>query len=1100
MSNPGQGVIAVVGGIVGFVVGGPTGAAWGFQLGMAGGSALFPTQLPGVTGPQLTDERTTTSEVGADIPDCWGMMTVGGNVIYKTADIRKVVTSEESGGKGGPQQTVSTNHYYQTIAVRLARGLQKGVLAIFENGDLKYDVRPQREDETTEEWEARAEASQAYAQTFQFYPGDEEQLPDPTIEAELGVGTVPAWRGTCYLVFPQREIRQDQGFRHPSFLFLIYNTLAVDECEQRVRYANEVLHPWLAGNDPRNPLNAHVYHAGALGSLPAGGYDTAAAAIEVLYAPSGSCSAQKIASHYITWHTDNDIWSGLFGIDANTFDSPGLKLQYGGEALDAIVRVDDFGDIPGTHPACRAMGLLASHDTVLFYQGDATHVSEEVNIYSRQAGCGIGAFLDAGDYTECVLPFPVFRTGAMWAISVHRKPVAPINPCDDVGALPSEINGYCLIDGEYTQATPWVLVLSTDFSPARTFKVLRKYGVNISAENIYPLGPCVGSNEANYSNAGFWTAAYNAAVVAGDMPAGLVYNTHYPQTQGYAYQRTFNVCTVKPGPVSLARIVRDVCLDCGLTEDQFDVADLEEIYVHGYRRARMCPGRAVIDPLRSAGFFDIVESAGKLKFITRGKEPVMELTEEDLGARAPDGARAPLMTTEMIEDTELPKRLIMRYIAPSRDYETGEQPSPERQITRAKNEMKVDVPIALEDDQAAQCAEVIWADLWSSRWTHRTQLGRKHLALEPADVILAPVEDRLQRLRVVSFLDSLPMIRRTELVRDDAGSYVSTAIGQAPPRPPATIRIYGPTELILLDLPALRDTDDDPGLYVAARRISGNHWLGAAIYRSADGGATFAEVGSITSEAIDGELVDALPAGTTATWDGVNEIIVDLNRGELSSASETSVLAGTANAAVVGAPGRWELVQWLDAEQVAEKRYRLTNLLRGRRGTEHFVGTSVAGDRFVLLMNVVRLPATLADRGAERIYRGISFNTPSTTGINQTYYGNAQALVPFSPVDIAGEREGGDLTITWTRRGRLGQEAPDGADIALSEESEAYEVDIIDGTSSAVVRTLAVTTPTAVYTAAQQVDDWGTPPAEVEVRIYQISATVGRGTPGEATL
>ena len=51
-----------------------------------------------------------------------------------------------------------------------------------------------------------------------------------------------------------------------------------------------------------------------------------------------------------------------------------------------------------------------------------------------------------------------------------------------------------------------------------------------------------------------------------------------------------------------------------------------------------------------------------------------------------------------------------------------------------------------------------------------------------------------------------------------------------------------------------------------------------------------------------------------------------------------------------------------------------------------------------------------------------------------------------------------------------------------------------------VVRTVATTTATVTYSAADQTSDGITPGDPVDVRIYQISATVGRGYPLEDTL
>jgi len=101
---------------------------------------------------------------------------------------------------------------------------------------------------------------------------------------------------------------------------------------------------------------------------------------------------------------------------------------------------------------------------------------------------------------------------------------------------------------------------------------------------------------------------------------------------------------------------------------------------------------------------------------------------------------------------------------------------------------------------------------------------------------------------------------------------------------------------------------------------------------------------------------------------------------------------------------------------------------------------------------------------------------------------------------VRGVRNGtGDLAITWIRRTRFGGAWADGADVPLNEESERYEVDILDGTG-AVRRTIAATAPAATCTAAQQTADFGSPQAAIALKVYQLSAVVGRGRPAAATL
>mgnify|MGYP000322962677 CR=1 FL=1 len=67
--------------------------------------------------------------------------------------------------------------------------------------------------------------------------------------------------------------------------------------------------------------------------------------------------------------------------------------------------------------------------------------------------------------------------------------------------------------------------------------------------------------------------------------------------------------------------------------------------------------------------------------------------------------------------------------------------------------------------------------------------------------------------------------------------------------------------------------------------------------------------------------------------------------------------------------------------------------------------------------------------------------------------------------------------------------------VPLGEDSEEYELEVYDGAGYAtVLRTLTgLATPEATYTAAQQTTDFGAPQSTVYVRVYQISAAIGRG-------
>lgn len=545
---------------------------------------------------------------------------------------------------------------------------------------------------------------------------------------------------------------------------------------------------------------------------------------------------------------------------------------------------------------------------------------------------------------------------------------------------------------------------------------------------------------------------------------------------------------------ALSEIVADICARAGIPAEQIDVSDLEGVEVDGYVLTRETAGLPALSPLRVVGAFDIVDQGDKLVFVRRGGAPAATIAEDELGARYDGEEPRPLVTTTKAQDVELPRQIRLRYPSIARDYEIGEQLSPQRLGTDAVNEITVDCPVIMTDDQAARVVEVLFREAWESRYQHEFTLGPDRHAIEPSDVLLLPVDGRLRRVRVQSIDDQGLQVRRVVAVRDSDGSYVSTAVADAPHRPPSTIPQTAGTEVVFLDLPALLEQHNDAGFYAAAFRDGEGSWPGARLYKSADGTA-FSSILLFRAEAIVGTVVSAPSSGDTDDWDDDGEYVIELERGQLESLSDAAVLAG-GNAAAVGAPGRWHIFQFGDADLDTSGRYVLTHLLLGRRGTEYLVGTVQPGDRFVLLSGpgIYRVPMQAAEIGIERIYRVVTIGTSIDEAADIPFTGHGQALVPFSPTNVNVDVDtAGDVTITWTRRDRL--QFSD-AYLPMSEATEAYEVDIIDNdTAETVLRTIQTSTPEIVYTVAEQTDDFGVPNDTFRFRIYQMSAIVGRGIP-----
>lgn len=199
-------ILPIAGQIAGGMIGGPIGAAIGGALGGMVGSYVDPIRHQ---GPKLGEARMQTAQEGAYRPLVFGTGCVSGNIIHRSE--RKVVRHRERTGKGG-RDTVDTERGYRTFAIRIAESHTPegyGLLRIWENETLVYDVRP--------ESEIFAESLE-YANNFRFYAGTEDQLPDPDLEAYLGVGNVSAYRGTSYIVFGNYDLT-DYGDMIPQFRF-----------------------------------------------------------------------------------------------------------------------------------------------------------------------------------------------------------------------------------------------------------------------------------------------------------------------------------------------------------------------------------------------------------------------------------------------------------------------------------------------------------------------------------------------------------------------------------------------------------------------------------------------------------------------------------------------------------------------------------------------------------------------------------------------------------------------------------------------------------------------------------------------------------------
>jgi hypothetical protein len=251
-------------------------------------------------------------------------------------------------------------------------------------------------------------------------------------------------------------------------------------------------------------------------------------------------------------------------------------------------------------------------------------------------------------------------------------------------------------------------------------------------------------------------------------------------------------------------------------------------------------------------------------------------------------------------------------------------------------------------------------------------------------------------------------------------------------------------------------------------------------------------IGGTALPAVIGRTIGTLGAADAALIDRVNSIDVQLlNDAMTLGDADAAALSGGANLAMIGG----EAVQFGRAVPLGNRRWRLSELWRGRRGTEFAIAGHGADDVFVLID-----PATLAAVPAEMAVAGLEVRA---TGIGDGLSGTAAtltlaglAVMPLAPVHLSSARRSdGGFDIHWIRRSREGWRWRDGIDAPLGEERESYRVTRTGAGLGAL--SVEVESSSWVYSAAQVATDVAAGAASVTLSIAQSGS---RGISRAATM
>ena len=202
-------VLPIVGAVIGAYFGSP-------QIGYAIGAVVGGLVDPAINqGPKIGDTGAQTSQEGAPRAIIYGTASCTGNIIAAGPVIKSTETEDAAGGKGSEKS--ENEHAYRNYAIRICEGPISGILRIWEDDKLVYDIRV---------GSLMFAQSQKWIANKNVFLGDESQLPSAFLNLNVPpLGDHPAHRGTAYIVFGLEDLTDRRG-SIPQYRFEVAQELS----------------------------------------------------------------------------------------------------------------------------------------------------------------------------------------------------------------------------------------------------------------------------------------------------------------------------------------------------------------------------------------------------------------------------------------------------------------------------------------------------------------------------------------------------------------------------------------------------------------------------------------------------------------------------------------------------------------------------------------------------------------------------------------------------------------------------------------------------------------------------------------------------------
>ena len=1131
------------------------GAQIGFTGGAILGGVLFGSDQE-VVGARVTDLRVSSSAEGKPIPIPYGTIRLGTNTIWGD-EIREVKKTEEVGGKGAAGVKSVEFTYFGNWCEGICEGPVDYVTRIWFDDKLVFDLTDLDGsfaggilhaslidvDAAFPEDSLLADAvftedGGVEVDTVDFghiriYLGTEKQMPDPMIAADSRIGlkfsgspspdtfdVVPAFRGLCYIAFQDVPLA-NYGNRLPQVNVEV-TTSAVDAF------------PEIGVNIP-NVKQPHIFERNLqilkIGTLH----------IDVFDLPNSAENPEDFGVYNNEFHEPSRV------------DSPGnrqfdVTMDLGDGAIRAFN--GDTGQLLWTAPGYGSFGAgrIIDWPSQIFRVrtiGYLGVVGEEV------------ASLNAKDGTIRAGPFATLNGGlpqkflqivdkelyALWPLfgGLYIEKVDPLTLASlglwvvvDLGS-PNISEGFMTHD-PLTNS----LLVHDDLGTLHRFRINDKV-VDATVQAAFMFGTAETLSDRNFRagphDGRLWgqisTApaggeyreidTINMRIVRDVKPGSDGWPSVHLNARGVLYDKKNHALILgndfagaqiqwifldrkTVSPITLQEIVDDISDRCGVSAADRDTSALAGITLTGYALGQRITGRRGIESLMAFNF-GIRDTDFKAQAYLVGGDSVGTIPEADLGVSDDPSGTVPKIIETRQDPITLPEAVTIAYFDRLRDHqpatETVKRP---REVIPSRDLETIQFPVVFEGGtKARQAAERILYTTYARQTHYGLSTFYRHIAFQAGDVIDFTADSVSYKMLIdrdtltEGMIYGLQGLSEVPAVQDPV-QISAGGIGFNRPGLPST----GIVKLFVLDAPLIRDQDDGLVIHfaVGVRTLSGV--TGVQIIQSLDGGINYTKTIAVfnADEFTDwGYTTTVLPAPIVdfSCYDRDSTVNIKMVKGVLSSAPLLDVNNGV-NSVIIGDSGRWEYLKFVDALALGQDSYTIEFFSRGRRGTNLHLADHVNADNFIV-MNRKHMKAVtfdVADVGTTLYFKAVPFGQLESLASPHIITFAGESLKPYTVTLVKGSHDGaGTWTITWMNRTRVGGKWSDLVGPSIGEASEVYDLEMLDGPGGSVVHTQnGLTTKTATITPADIEAGIGSPAQDIttiSVKIYQVSATVGRG-------